>query len=57
MAGIMSETVISIILLVNIILVLLYFMMKSHKNAIDKARDDYNEAVTEDAKEENTNER
>jgi hypothetical protein len=36
----MSETVISIILLFNIVLLLLFFIMKSHKRAVDKAREE-----------------
>ena len=43
----MAEMVITIILLFNIILVILYFIMRIHKYSIDKARKDYTQATAE----------
>jgi hypothetical protein len=46
----MEQSIVSIILIFNIILMILYFVMKINRRAVDRAREAYTEAVAEEEK-------
>lgn len=47
----MATILITIVLAFNIILLILYFMVKIHKHTVDRARKQYNRSVDEEENE------